>query len=205
MKLNLEKSFRSNNLWVNWLSVKWPIGQLTPTKKNRSNDPLSNFFSVKWHFLSKEVSVKLPFSKKKIGQMTFRWDKLSKNRVRPTDFSIKWRSVKFIRWNIFSVKWTRTNFARDFEWPELRVLQKNIRIPLEVLVERKPEKFSKFRANYHENFVRKRCLSFIFYLLFRRNFCFPWMWYFWTSFSACNIIIFKIFKKMENLTRKSKL
>jgi hypothetical protein len=38
------------------------------------------------------------------------------------------------------------NFARDFEWPELRVLQKTYEIPPEVSVQRKPEKFSKFRA-----------------------------------------------------------
>jgi hypothetical protein len=38
------------------------------------------------------------------------------------------------------------NFARDFEGPQLRVLQKTYEIPLEVSFERKPDKFSKFRA-----------------------------------------------------------
>jgi hypothetical protein len=38
------------------------------------------------------------------------------------------------------------NFPRDFERPKLRVLQKTYEITHEVSVERKPEKFSKFRA-----------------------------------------------------------
>jgi hypothetical protein len=38
------------------------------------------------------------------------------------------------------------NFARDFEWPKLRVFKKTFEIPPEVSIERKPEKFSKFQA-----------------------------------------------------------
>jgi hypothetical protein len=38
------------------------------------------------------------------------------------------------------------NFPRDFERPKLRVLQKTFEITPEVSVERKPEKFSKFRV-----------------------------------------------------------
>jgi hypothetical protein len=38
------------------------------------------------------------------------------------------------------------NFPRDFERPNLRVLQKTYDITPAVSVERKPEKFSKFRA-----------------------------------------------------------
>jgi hypothetical protein len=38
------------------------------------------------------------------------------------------------------------NFPRDFERPEFRVLQKTYEITPKVSVERKPEKFSKFRA-----------------------------------------------------------
>jgi hypothetical protein len=43
------------------------------------------------------------------------------------------------------------NFPRDFERPKFGVLQKTYEITPEVLVERKPEKFSKFRAkkNYY--------------------------------------------------------
>jgi hypothetical protein len=47
------------------------------------------------------------------------------------------------------------NFPRDFERPKLRILQKTYEITPEVSVERKPEKFSKFRAkkNYCVKFV----------------------------------------------------
>jgi hypothetical protein len=38
------------------------------------------------------------------------------------------------------------NFMRDFDWSKLRILQKSYKISSEDSVERKPEKFSKFRA-----------------------------------------------------------
>jgi hypothetical protein len=61
----------------------------------------SNELSVKWHSV-KYCSVKWCF-----GQMAFRSNGVRPNSVRTTDFLVKRRSVKKIRWNDFSVKWSR--------------------------------------------------------------------------------------------------
>jgi hypothetical protein len=59
------------------------------------------------------------------------------------------------------------NFPRDFERPKLRVLQKTYEITPEVSVERKPEKFSKFRAK------KNYCVDVLVMLRYKDNDRFP--------------------------------